>query len=406
VTRACDKKICSFQPLTANRKPATGIKIGIADRQLEIPMRRWVSLLLPILLLCCTHAEKLDLGRLRLPSGFHIAIFANAPHARMMAFSPAGVLLVTETSEGKVVGFPDPRRTGHPERTVTVLDDLNAPHGIAFHDGKLYVAETNQVRRYDWDETQLRASNGRVMAQLPGSGEHFTRTLQFANGKMYVSVGSSCNACVENDRRRATVLEFKEDGSGERVFAYGLRNAVGLALNSKTGTIWVTENGRDWLGDNLPPDEINDLGANGGDFGWPYCYGNRVTDTSHTKPGDERCKGTISPKVEIQAHSAPLGLAFYTGTMFPAEYRDNLFVALHGSWNRSVPTGYKVIRIKLNPKSEPEGVSDFITGWLRPGETRKGVWMGRPVGIVVGPEGALYVSDDSSGLIYRVTWEK
>ena len=370
-------------------------------------MRRWTSLLFPLLLLSCTHAEKLDLGRLKLPPGFHIAIFAEAPHARMMAFSPGGVLLATETSDGKVVAFPDPRHTGHPERTVTLLDDLNAPHGIAFHNGKLYVAETNQVRRYDWDESQLHASNGQVIARLPSSGGgHFTRTLLFANGKMYVSVGSSCNVCVEEDRRRATVLEFNDDGSGERIFASGMRNAVGLALNPKTGTIWTTENGRDWLGDNLPPDEINDLGTNGGNFGWPYCYGNRVTDTSQTKPGDNRCQQTIPPKVEIQAHSAPLGLAFYTGSMFPAEYRGDLFVALHGSWNRSMPTGYKVIRTKLNSKSEPQGVEDFITGWLRPEETSKGVWMGRPVGIVVGPEGAMYVSDDSSGVIYRITWEK
>ncbi|HLB87142.1 MAG TPA: PQQ-dependent sugar dehydrogenase [Terriglobales bacterium] len=370
-------------------------------------MRRWTSLLFPLLLLSCTHAEKVDLGRLKMPPGFHIAIFAEAPHARMMVFSPGGVLLATETSDGKVVAFADPRHTGHPERTVTLLDDLNAPHGIAFHNGKLYVAETNQVRRYDWDESQLRASNGQVIARLPSSGGgHFTRTLLFANGKMYVSVGSSCNVCVEEDRRRATVLEFNDDGSGERIFASGMRNAVGLALNPKTGTIWTTENGRDWLGDNLPPDEINDLGTNGGNFGWPYCYGNRVTDTSQTKPGDNRCQQTIPPKVEIQAHSAPLGLAFYTGSMFPAEYRGDLFVALHGSWNRSMPTGYKVIRTKLNSKSEPQGVEDFITGWLRPEETSKGVWMGRPVGIVVGPEGAMYVSDDSSGVIYRITWEK
>jgi glucose/arabinose dehydrogenase len=229
----------------------------------------------------------------------------------------------------------------------------------------------------------------------------------FLNQKMYVSVGSSCNVCEEKDKRRATVLEFNDDGSGQRIFADGLRNSVGLAVNPKTGTIWATENGRDWLGDNTPPDEINDLGTNGGNFGWPYCYGNRVTDTSQTRPGDERCQATIPPKVEIQAHSAPLGLAFYNGTMFPPDYRGDLYAALHGSWNRSVPAGYKVVRIKLNDKGQPQGSpQDFITGWIRPGETRTGVWMGRPVGIVVGPEGALYVSDDASGVIYRVTWEK
>jgi glucose/arabinose dehydrogenase len=375
---------------------------------LGFPMRAWFSVLIPIFLLSCTRAEQLDLERLKLPPGFHIAVFAEAPHARMMAFSPGGVLLATNMSDGTVLAFPDPQHTGRPERAVTVLEDLNEPNSITFHNGKLYVAETNQVRRFDWDESGLHASNGQVIVSLPRSGGgHSTRTVLFANGKMYVSVGSSCNVCVEKDKRRAAVMEFNEDGSGERIFAYGLRNSVGLALNPHTGTLWATENGRDWLGDNLPPDEINDLGPNGGNFGWPYCYGNRVTDTSQVKPGDNRCEQTIPPKVEIQAHSAPLGIAFYNGSMFPAAYHGDIFVALHGSWNRSVPTGYKVIRVHLSSKGEPQGPpKDFITGWIQPGETRKGVWMGRPVGIVVGPEGAMYVSDDSSGLIYRVTWDK
>jgi len=374
--------------------------------RLAILMRRFPVFLLPLVLLSCTHAEKLDLTRLKLPPGFHIAIFAQVPHPRMMVFSPGGVLLVSDTTEGNVLAFPDLKHSGHPEKMVTVLDDLNAPHGMAFQKGKLYVAETNQVRRYDWDDATLSASNGQVIAHVPKSGGHFTRTLLFANGKMYVSVGSSCNVCVEKDKRRAAVLEFNDDGTGERIFAYGLRNAVGLAVNPRTNTIWTTENGRDWLGDNLPPDEINDLGQNGGNFGWPFCYGNRIPDRSQTNGDDDRCKGTIPPKVEIQAHSAPLGMAFYTATMFPEEYRGNIFLALHGSWNRSVPTGYKVIRVKLTDKGEPQGTEDFITGWIKPGETKKGVWMGRPVGIVVGPEGAMYISDDSAGVVYRVTYGK
>jgi glucose/arabinose dehydrogenase len=371
-------------------------------------MRAWLSAIIPLVLLSCTRAEQIDLGRLQLPPGFHISIFAEAPRTRMLVFSPGGVLLATCMNDGKVLAFPDSAHTGHAQRTVTVLSDLNLPHGIAFNKGKLYVTENNQVQRYDWDEAQLRATNGQVIAQLPSSGGgHGTRTVLFLNQKMYVSVGSSCNVCVEKDKRRAAVLEFNDDGSGERIFADGLRNSVGLAVNPKTGTIWATENGRDWLGDNTPPDEINDLGTNGGNFGWPYCYGNRVTDTSQTRPGDERCQATIPPKVEIQAHSAPLGLAFYNGTMFPPDYRGDLYVALHGSWNRSVPAGYKVVRIKLNDQGQPQGPpQDFITGWIRPAETRTGVWMGRPVGIVVGSEGAMYVSDDASGVIYRVTWEK
>ncbi len=358
-------------------------------RRSQLPLRAWISGLLPLLLLSCTHAEKLDLARLKLPPGFHISVFAEVPHARQMAFSPGGALLVTDMSDGSVLALPDPRHTGRAERTVTVLSDLNAPHGIAFHNGKLYVAEINAVRRYDWDEAQLRAGNGQKIADLPGSGGgHSTRTLLFFNGKMYVAVGSSCNVCLEEDPRRAAVSEYNEDGSGGgRIFTSGLRNAVGLAVNPKSSTIWATDNGRDWLGDDRPSEEINDLGPQGGNAGWPYCYGNRVPDPRYGKDYD--CSKTIAPKVEMQAHSAPLGLLFYEGKMFPGEYQGSLFVTFHGSWNRSVPTGYKVVRIRMSEKGEPLGPpEDFITGWLKPDETRKGVWMGRPV----------------AGVVYRVTW--
>jgi glucose/arabinose dehydrogenase len=356
-------------------------------------------------LLSCTRAEKLDLRRLTLPPGFRIAIFADAPNARQMAFSPGGVLLVTDMSDGTVLAFPDAKHTGHADRMVPVLSGLDSPHGIAFHKGKLYVAESNAVRRYDWDESELRAGNEKKIVNLPGSGGgHPTRTILFANNRMYVAVGSSCNVCAEDDKRRAAVTVYNEDGSGQRAFASGLRNAVGLAVNPRTDTIWATDNGRDWLGDDLPPDEVNDLGSKGGNAGWPYCYGNRVPDRSQSKDYD--CSKTIAPAVEMQAHSAPLGLLFYGGEMFPPEYRRNLFVTFHGSWNRSVPTGYKVVRIKFNDKGEPQGPpEDFISGWLRPGERKKGVWMGRPVGLVVGPDGALYISDDSAGVVYRVTSE-
>jgi glucose/arabinose dehydrogenase len=353
-------------------------------------------------------AEKtgFDLARLKAPPGFHISVFAEeVDGARMMAFSPGGVLLVSESGEGKVVALPDPKHAGKAERTVDVLSGLNEPHGLAFYEGKLYVAENDKLRRYDWDEANLRASNPKALADLPGGGGHSTRSLVFRGGKMYVSAGSSCNVCIEKDPRRAAVTQFNPDGSGQKIFAKGLRNAVGLAVNPKTDTVWTTVNGRDWLGDDLPPEVIVDLGKDGGDAGWPYCYGDRVPDSKFTKPGDNRCKNVIAPKVQMQAHSAPLGLAFYEGSEFPAEYRNNIFVAFHGSWNRSVPTGYKIVRVKLDDKGQPQGgVEDFITGWLAPGETKKGRWMGRPVGIVFGGNGAMYVSDDAAGVIYRITY--
>jgi glucose/arabinose dehydrogenase len=356
------------------------------------------------------HAEKttFDVAQLKSPQGFHVSVFASdVDGPRMMLLSPGGVLLVSESGEGKVAALPDSKRAGKAEREVIVLKGLNEPHGLAFYEGKLYVAENNRIRRYDWDEANLRASNPVTLADLPTGGGHSTRTVLFHAGKMYVSAGSSCNVCVEKDPRRAAVMEFNPDGSSQKIFAKGLRNAVGLAVNTKTDTVWATVNGRDWLGDDLPPEVVVDLGRDGGDFGWPYCYGDRVPDSNFTQPGDNRCKSVLEPKVQMQAHSAPLGLAFYGGSQFPAEYQNSLFVALHGSWNRSVPTGYKIVRIKLDDKGQPQGgVQDFITGWIAPGETKKGRWMGRPVGIVVGGDGSMYLSDDAAGVIYRITYAK
>jgi glucose/arabinose dehydrogenase len=349
------------------------------------------------------YATPVALKSLKLPAGFAITLYARTESPRMMAFSPGGTLLATSENAGTVTALANPQRNCRAPAPVTVLKDLNGPHGIAFHRGRLYIAEVTRLVRYDWDEAHLRATGGVVIARLPESGEHMTRTILFANDKLYVSAGSSCNVCVESDPRRAAVSEMAEDGSEEHIFASGLRNAVGLALNERTGTVWATDNGRDWLGDDLPPDEIDDLGLAGGDFGWPYCYGNRVPDTKFGGTA-ARCRGTIPPRVELPAHSAPLGLVFYQGGMFPAEYQGDLFVAFHGSWNRSVPTGYKIIRVRMKDRGEPGAVEDFITGWLPAGETRRGKWMGRPVGLTIGPEGALYISDDGSGSIYRVTW--
>ncbi len=384
-------------------------------RRLNIPRSSAALLLFLLAILVPTdfaQAEKtrFDLAQLKAPPGFHISVFAdNVDGARMLTFSPGGVLLVSESGEGKVVALPDPKHAGKAERQVTVLSGLNEPHGLAFYEGKLYVAENDAVRRYDWDEAKLRASNPTWLAKLPTGGGHSTRSLVFHAGKMYVSAGSSCNVCIEKDTRRAAVMEFNPDGSGQKIFAKGLRNAVGLAVNPKTDTVWVTVNGRDWLGDDLPPETIYDLGKDGGDAGWPYCYGDRVPDSNFTKAGtgEDRCQNVLEPKVQMQAHSAPLGLAFYEGSEFPDEYRNNIFVAFHGSWNRSVPTGYKVVRVKLDDKGLPQGgAEDLITGWLAPGEKQKGRWMGRPVGIVFGGDGAMYLSDDAGGVVYRITWGK
>jgi glucose/arabinose dehydrogenase len=191
-----------------------------------------------------------------------------------------------------------------------------------------------------------------------------------------------------------------------RVFARGLRNSVGLAVNPKTNTIWATDNGIDWLGDDQPPEEVNEL-TDGGDYGWPYCYGDKLPNTKFERDAAGRCGATLAPRIKLQAHSAPLGLAFGAGGMFPPEYRNSLYVAFHGSWNRSTPTGYKVVRIPLDERGQPAGPpQDFVRGWMPPAATRSTRWMGRPVGVLFAPDGALFISDDAGGKIYRVTYGK
>ena len=354
----------------------------------------------------CSAQQPAEPGSLKLPPGFQVRVAAEtgACGPRFMAWSPGGTLLAACIDERQVLALPGAEK-GSAQRVVKVLDDLDAPHSLAFHNGKLYVGETGQVTVYDWDEKNLRATNPRKLVELPRSGMHFTRTVLFANGKLYVAAGSDCNDCEESDARRAAVMEFHEDGSGMRIFAKGLRNSVGLAWNPKTNTLWATDNGIDWLGDDLPPEEVNELRA-GGDYGWPFCYGDRVPNPRKGKSRAE-CAKTEAPIVQMQAHSAPLGLAFGAGTMFPAEYRDSLYIAFHGSWNRSKPTGYKVVRIPLDAKGRPAGPpEDFVSGWLPAGETRKGRWTGRPVGVLFGADGSLFISDDAHSRVYRVTFGK
>ena len=314
-----------------------------------------------------------------------------------MAFSPAGVLFVSVPSDGTIVALPDTDRDGKADRAIVFARGLNRPHGLAFFQGALYVAETNRAVRLTDSQGNLHADRKEVIVpDLPAGGGHWTRTIGFGpDGKMYLSAGSSCNVCEEKDPRRAAILRFNPDGSGPEIYARGLRNSVGFVWHPDTGEIWATDNGRDWLGDDLPPDEIN-IVCTGSNYGWPYCYGNRIVDKEFNRR--DFCATTVPPVLEIPAHSAPLGLAFYTGPQFPREYRGNIFVALHGSWNRSVPTGYKLIRIRLDG-DKPGRIEDFATGWL----VGESAW-GRPVQPIVGPDGSLYLSDDRAGVIYRINY--
>lgn len=340
-------------------------------------------------------------GGLTLPPGFRIEEFASGFGAtRFMTVDPAGTLLVSTPRRGGVVALPDRDRDGRADAVVTVADGLDLPHGLAFRDDQLYVAETGRVTRFRYDPVTRRASGPMaVVPNLPPGGGHWTRTLAFGpDGRLYVSVGSSCNVCAERDPRRAAVTRYNADGSGEQRFATGLRNAVGLAFHPNTGELWATVNERDWRGDDLPPDYITEV-KEGAFYGWPDCYalGGRALADRGANGRAERCRRMTLPTIEIQAHSAPLGLAFYAGEQFPPSYRGSLFVAYHGSWNRTFPTGYKVVRVPFRDGRPRGPVEDFATGWLRGGSV-----LGRPVGLQAGADGTLYLSTDDA--IYRISY--
>lgn len=338
---------------------------------------------------------------LQLPPGFTAQLFAsdlNGP--RFLTFDPDGVLHVADRGSGRIVALPDRDGDGHADDVQVVADALDAPHSLVFFGGDLFVGvPSGVVHLQDGDGDGLFEQRKTVIDSYPTSG-HSTRTVVFLpDGRMAVSVGSSCNVCEEDDPRRAAVVVYDgPQATGERIYASGLRNAVGLAIHPTTGELWVTNNGRDMMGDDLPPETIYAL-QEGADYGWPSCHSGRIEDPQYGFPG--ACDGVPPPLLDMQAHSAPLGLAFYTADAFPAEYHGDLFVAFHGSWNRSVPTGYKVVRLPLDGQAPAGPLEDFASGWL---DEETGQVSGRPVGLAVGPDGALYVSDDSGGFIYRISY--
>lgn len=336
---------------------------------------------------------------IKLPPGFNINVYAEKLKGpRFMALSPDRVVFVTEIKSGYVMALPDRNNDGHTDEYLIKAKFLRQPHGIAFYKDWLYVGEYHQIVRFKYNGYKEELGTKEVIVPNLPTGGHRTRTVIFGkDNKMYVSIGSSCNVCDEKDRRRAAVMQYNPDGTGGRIYAAGLRNSVGIVFNYTTGDIWGTNNGRDWQGDDLPPEEINII-KDGKHYGWPYCYGNRIPDPDMGDP--EICKKTQPPAFEMQAHSAPLGLRFYNGTQFPKEYQGDLYVAFHGSWNRSTPTGYMVVRIKIKDNI-PVSIEEFAHGWLD--GTRK---TGRPVDILITQDGSMLVSDDYGGKIYRISYKK
>jgi glucose/arabinose dehydrogenase len=339
----------------------------------------------------------LPIERIKLPPGFEIRVWSRPPGARSMTLSPAGTLFVGTREEGKVYAV----RSGPQGEAsvITIARGLNMPNGVAFRDGALYVAEVQRVRRYAGIESRLQnPPDYDVVHIFPMDRHHGWKFLAFGpDGMLYVPVGAPCNIC-QPEPMYAAIHRMRPDGSGFETFARGVRNTVGFDWSPTTRELWFTDNGRDMLGDDRPPDELNRAPRPGMDFGYPTCHGRNIPDPEFGKL--RPCSATTPPALELGPHVAALGMRFYTGKMFPEKYRNGIFIAEHGSWNRSRKIGYRVMFVPI-VNGNPAGYEVFAQGWLQ-GERE---W-GRPVDVLVMPDGALLVSDDAAGAIYRISYSR
>jgi len=342
----------------------------------------------------------------QIPPGFTVSVFAKGfTEPRWLIVAPNGDVFVADSAAGEVVVLHDPQGKGSAESRDIFADHLNLPFGIAFHDNYVYIANTNEVLRFRYDpKTSNRLGDAEHILDLPGRGyhQHWTRSLAFSpdGKKLFVSVGSKTNISIESDPRRAAILVADPDGTNMRVYASGLRNAVGIAFNPESGGLWAAVNERDDLGDDVPSDYFTHV-ADGGFYGWPYAYiGGHVDDRVSARP--DLLAKTIVPDVLLGAHVAPLQIAFYNKQKFPSSYWHGAFIAEHGSWNRRVRSGYQVVFIPFRngaPAGEP---MTFFSGFVAD-PIGKAVY-GRTVGVAVAADGSLLISDDGEKIIWRVSY--
>jgi glucose/arabinose dehydrogenase len=343
--------------------------------------------------------------RLKAPAGFTVSVFARGLGSpRMMAVDGDGTVYVTRRDSGDVIALSDDG-SGRAETPRVVVRNLPGVHGIALYGGRMYLATVKEVFVVNMRRDGTLSDPRPVVSDLPDGGQHPNRTIGIGpDGMLYVGVGSTCNLCVETNEENATLVRMKADGTDRGVFASGLRNTVGWAWHPETRELWGMDHGSDMKGNDVPPEELNKL-QSAGNYGWPFCYGNRVPDeTFAQEPAGsskkELCPRTTAPVLTYQAHSAPVQMVFYNGRQFPSDFRGDAFVAMRGSWNRQSPTGYKIVRIVFD-KGTPVRFDDFLTGFLSPdGNTQ----FGRLAGIAVAKDGALLVGDDENGVIYRVAF--
>lgn len=342
--------------------------------------------------------------RIKLPDGFDFEVYAaDIPNARIIRFTDAGELLVANPNLGKIMLLQrDDDGDGQADGRKVLIDGLNGPNGLDFYKEWLYIAETDAIGRvpFDHENGTLSGEYERIVTGLPGGGNHWKKPLLFGpDGLMYVVFGSSCNVCEEKDKRRAAMLRYQPDGSGEEIVATGLRNSAGFDWSPWDGQIYATDNGRDMLGDDYPPCELNKI-EQGNFYGWPYANGNNEMDPDMGE-GKELEIAAAKPMLHgFRAHTAPLGIIFLRGGNIPSEYRGAALVALHGSWNRSEKDGYEVVSLHWDESGQIEERA-FMTGFLKDDEV-----IGRPAELTQGPDGAIYIADDYAGAIYRVFYRE
>jgi glucose/arabinose dehydrogenase len=345
-------------------------------------------------------APPLPLDSLHLPPGFHVSVFAHpVPGARSLARGDGGTVFVGSRKQGVVYGLIDADGDGKTEAVRRIAGGLDTPNGVAFRDGALYVAEVGRILRYDAIEKRLENPPAPVVVTdaYPKDAHHGWKFVAFGpDGLLYVPVGAPCNICRRDDPVYASITRIRPDGGGREVIAHGVRNSVGFDWHPSTRELWFTDNGRDMLGDDRPPDELNRLARVGQHFGYPHCHGASLPDPDLN--AGRPCAEFTAPVLELGAHVAAIGMRFYAGTAFPPEYQGAAVVAEHGSWNRSRKSGYRVMVARFRD-GRPVSYEPLVEGWLR-GEQ---AW-GRPVDVLNLPDGSLLVSDDLAGAVYRVAY--
>jgi glucose/arabinose dehydrogenase len=365
-----------------------------------------------------TGSADLPLNLIKLPQGFKIEVYANGvTNARELAIGPKGTVFVGSRNKpngDKVYALVDRNGDQKADQVLVIAKGLNQPNGVAVHNGSLYVGEISRITRFDNIESRLESPGEPVVVNdmLPKDEHHGQKFIAFGpDGLLYVPVGAPCNICdkEKDDPRYASILRMKPDGSGVEVFAHGVRNTVGFDWHPRTRELWFTDNGRDMMGDDVPRDELNAAPKKGVHFGYPFCHQGDVSDPEFGKA--RPCSEFQAPARPLDAHVAAIGMRFYTGKMFPEEYRNQIIIAEHGSWNRSTPQGYRLSLVKLDG-NKVVSYTRFAEGWLRGmkpapagGAMIGDVW-GRPADVLVMPDGALLVSDDKAGVVYRISYSR